>query len=112
MKFIDRLCAACLFVLALVDSLLVPKAYTGRIWIFGTCLALLFTAMLNGLRIRSNREVIGLRVCCIAANITMLAFALALMSSIGRSRTLNNPQLPFAGSLLLIETAFSLVKNS
>jgi hypothetical protein len=111
MDILDRLCAFALFILAIVDSLLVPRTYTGRIWIFGTCLALLFTAMLNGLRIRNGNGVRGLRLCCMTANVTMLVFALSLSASIGRSRTLHNPQVPLAGALLLAETAFSLGKN-
>ena len=47
MKLFDLLCAGTLFLLAIVESLLVPKTYSGRIWILGTYLALLFTAMLN-----------------------------------------------------------------
>jgi len=42
----------------------------------------------------------------------MLAFAIALMASIGKSRTLHNPQVPLVATLLLIETAFSLRKNA
>ncbi len=50
------LCAGILSVLAIVDCLLVPRTYTGRIWIFGTGLALLFTAMLNVLRLRNGQR--------------------------------------------------------
>ncbi|MGA9393352.1 MAG: hypothetical protein WBV69_23185 [Candidatus Sulfotelmatobacter sp.] len=108
MELIDRLCAGAIFVLAIADCLLVPRTYTGRIWIFGTDLALLFTAMLNILRLRNSGRVHGLRLFCITANVTMLAFAIALMASIGKLRTLHNPQIPLVGALLLIETAFSL----
>jgi len=94
-----------------VDCLLVPKNYTGRIWIFGTCLALLFTAMLNVLRIRNGRGVKGLKLFCITANVTMLVLAIALMASIGRALTLQHPQIPLVGALLLTETGFSLGKN-
>jgi hypothetical protein len=111
MTFFDRLCAAMLFILAIVDCLLVPRTYTGRIWIFGTGLALLFTAMLNVLRIR-NRGVRGLKLSCITANVTMLVFVIALMASIGKSRTLQHPQTTLVGALLLAETAFSLRRNS
>jgi hypothetical protein len=112
MKLIDRLCAGILFVLAIVDCLLVPRTYTGRIWIFGTGLALLFTAMLNLLRIRNGPGVKGLKLFCITANVTMLVFAIALMASIGQSRTLQHPQIPLVGALLVAETAFSLRRNS
>src|ERR1700734_1004369 len=105
------LCAGTLLVLAIVDCLLVPRTYTGRIWIFGTCLALLFTAMLNLLRIRNGPGVKGLRWFCIAANVTTLVFAVSLMASIGKSRTLQHPQKLLLGALLLCETAFSLGKN-
>ncbi|HTC55800.1 MAG TPA: hypothetical protein VK706_05260, partial [Candidatus Sulfotelmatobacter sp.] len=98
-------------ILAIVDCLLVPKNYTGRIWIFGTCLALLFTAMLNVLRIRNGRGVKGLKLFCITANVTMLVLAIALMASIGRARTLQHPQIPLVGAILLTETGFSLGKN-
>jgi hypothetical protein len=110
-KLFDCICAGVLFILAIVDCLLVPKNYTGRIWIFGTCLALLFTAMLNVLRIRNGRGVKGLKLFCITANVTMLVLAIALMASIGRARTLQHPQIPLVGALLLTETGFSLGKN-
>ena len=112
MRFFDRTCAGALFLLAIVDCLLVPRTYPGRIWIFGTGLALLFTAMFNVLRIRNARGIQGLRLSCITANITLLAFAIALMASIGKSRTLHNPQISVLATLLLIETAFSLEKNA
>jgi hypothetical protein len=112
MNLVDRLCAGVLFVLAIVDSLLVPKTYTGRIWIFGTGLALLFTAMLNVLRIRNGGGVKGLKLFCLTANVTMFVFVIALMASIGKSRTLQHPQIPLIGTLLLVEVAFSLRKNS
>jgi hypothetical protein len=111
MKLFDQFCAAALFLLAIVDCLLVPRTYTGRIWIFGTGLALLFTAMLNVLRLRNSRGVQGLKLFCITANVTMLVFAIALMVSIGKSRTLQYPQIPLVAALLLAETAFSLRKN-
>jgi hypothetical protein len=112
MALFDRFCAGAIFVLAIADCLLVPRTYTGRIWIFGTDLALLFTAMLNMLRLRNGGRVHGLRLFCIAANVTMLAFAIALMASIGKPRTLHNPQIPLVGALLLIETAFSVRKSA
>jgi hypothetical protein len=41
----------------------------------------------------------------------MLVFALSLMASIGKSRTLQHPQVPLVGTLLLVETALSLGKK-
>jgi hypothetical protein len=111
-RLFDRICAGTLFLLAIVDCLLVPRTYSGRIWIFGTGLALLFTAMLNVLRIRNGRGIRGLQLSCITANVTMLVFAIALIVSIGKSRTLHNPQIPVLATVLLIETAFSLEKNA
>jgi hypothetical protein len=116
MHVFDKLCAIVIFILAIIDCLLVPRTYTGRIWILGTCLALLFTAMLNLLRIRNARgvkglNVKGLKMFCITANVTMFTFAVALIASIGRARSLQHPQIPFLGMLLLIETIFSLVTN-
>jgi len=108
---LDQICAGTLSLLAIVDCLLVPRTYVGRIWIFGTALALLFTAMLNLLRIRNHGVVKGLKLFCITANVVMLVFAVALMASIGISRTLANPQVPLIGFLLAIETIFSLVKR-
>ena len=112
MKSFDWLCAGFIFVLAIGDCLLVPKTYAGRIWIFGTGLALLFAAMLNMLRLRNGPGVRGLRMFCITANVTMLVFVIALMASIGESRTLQHPQVPIMGALLLAETAFSLRKSA
>src|ERR1700733_8482369 len=93
MKLFDRLCSGTLFVLAVMDCLLVPKAYTGRIWLLGTGLALLFPAMLNVLRLRNAREVHGLKLFCITANVTMLVFTISLIASIGEPRTLQHPQI-------------------
>jgi hypothetical protein len=112
MKLFDQLCAGSLFVVSIVDCLLVPRTYTGRIWIFGTGLALLFTAMLNVLRLRNGRGVRGLRLCCITANITMLVFTIGLMASIGRLATLRNPQLLLVAGVLMVESVFSLAKNT
>jgi len=112
MKLFDLLCAGTLFLLAIVESLLVPKTYSGRIWILGTYLALLFTAMLNVLRIRNGDAVRGLRMFCIAGNVTMLLFFAALMASIGKITTLRNPQLLLVAGLLLFETVLSLGKNA
>jgi len=111
MRLLDRICAGVVFILAIVDSWLVPRTYTGRIWILGTCLALLFTSMLNLLRIRNGYRMPGLKLFCITANVAMFVFAVATMASIGRSRTLANPQVPCIGLLLLAETAFSLRRN-
>ena len=112
MKHFDRLCAGIIFALAIVDCMLVPRNYTGRIWILGTGLALLFTAMLNVLRIRNRSGVKSLKLFCITANITTLVFAIAMMASIGKSRTLQHPQIPLVGILLLAETVFSIGQNS
>jgi hypothetical protein len=112
MRLLDRICAGVVFILAISDCLLVPRTYTGRIWIFGTCLALLFTAMLNLLRIRNRGNVQGLRLFCITAKVTMLVLAIALMASIGRARTFQHPQAPIVGTLLFVETAFSLGKKA
>ncbi|MGA8764676.1 MAG: hypothetical protein WB562_17535 [Candidatus Sulfotelmatobacter sp.] len=111
MKMFDRLCAGTLFVMAIVECLLVPRTYTGRIWIFGTDLALLFTAMLNVLRIRNGSAMRVLKMFCITANVTMLALALALMLSIGQTRTLANPQILLVAGLILAETVFSVGKK-
>jgi hypothetical protein len=111
MRLMDRVCAGMLFLLAIAECLLVPRTYTGRIWIFGTGLALLFTAMLNLLRIRNGYGVKGLRMFVIGANVMMLTFFIALMASIGRARTLAHPQVLIVGGLVLVETAFSLGRN-
>jgi hypothetical protein len=112
MKIVDRLCAGTLFVLAVVACLMIPRTYTGRIWILGTDFALLFTAMLNVLRIRNGYAMRGLRLFCIAAGVAMLVFTIALMASIGQQRTLQNPWIPFVAGLLLVETAFSAGNNA
>src|SRR5580692_4093186 len=98
-RFLDQTCAGFLFLLSIADCLLVPRTYTGRIWIFGTALALLFTAMLNILRLRNGRGVKGLRMFCITGNVSMFAFAVALMASIGKLRALQNRQIPMLAGL-------------
>ena len=112
MKLVDRACAGTLFLLAVLECWLVPRTYPGRLWIFGTGLALLFTAMLNLLRIRNGYSVRGLRLFCIGANLMMLALVAALIASIGWPRTMANPQIPLIAGLLVAETAFALGKNS
>jgi hypothetical protein len=111
MKFFDRSCAGALFLLAIVECWLVPRDYPGRIWIFGTGLALLFTAMLNLLRIRNGYSVRGLRLFCLGADVIMLVFVAALIASVGWSRTLANPQVLLVLGLLAIETTFSSANN-
>ena len=44
--------------------------------------------------------------------VAMLLFVVALMASIGKSRTLANPQVPLVEALLLVETVFSLRKKA
>ena len=96
------------FLLAIAASFLIPKTYTGRIWIYGTDLALLFAAMLNLLRIQNGATVRGLKMFCITSNVALLAFFVSLMVSIGISRTLSNAPIPLVAGLLLVETGFSL----
>ena len=112
MKLFDQLCAGSLFVVSIMDCLLVPRTYTGRIWIFGTGLALLFTAMLNVLRLRNGYAVRGLKMFCIGANILILTFVVALMISIGEARVLQHPQIMIVATLVIIEMKFSLGKNT
>jgi hypothetical protein len=112
MRFVDRICAGMLFLLAIVECLLVPQTYTGRMWIFGTGLALLFAAMLNLLRIRNGYGIRGLKMFAIGANVMMLTFFIALMASIGRAKTLAHPQVVLVAFLLLLETMFSLRRNA
>jgi hypothetical protein len=112
MKLFDWVCAGTLFVLSIADCWLVPKTYTGRIWILGTALALLFTAMLNVLRLRNGYAVRGLKLFCIGANILMLTFVIALMISIGKERVVQHPQILVVGTLVIVELMFSLGRNS
>ena len=108
---LDLLCAGSLFLLAVAGSMLIPKTYTGRIWIYGTDLALLFAAMLNLLRIQ-NPSVRGVKLFSITANFAMSAFFFALMISIGLSQTLSNAHIPAVTGLLLVEAAFSTRKSA
>ena len=110
-RLFDLVCAGSLFLLAIAASMFIPKTYTGRIWIFGTDLALLFAAMLNLLRLQ-NESMRGVRAFCITANLAMSAFFVALMLSIGFSRTLSNAPIPVVAGLLLLETLFSIRKRA
>ena len=110
-RLFDLLCAGAIFLLAIAASMFIPKTYTGRVWIFGTDLALLFAAMLNLLRIQ-NESTRGVRMFCITANFAMTAFFVALMASIGLSRTLWYAPIPAVAGLLLLETLFSIKKNA
>lgn len=110
-RFLDLLCAGAIFLFAVAASMLIPQTNTGRIWIYGTDLALLFTGMLNLLRIQ-NASMRGVRVFAITANFAMSAFVVVLMASIGLSQTLSNAQIPAIAGLLLLETAFSIRKRA
>ena len=109
-QLLDLLCAGVLFLLAVAGSLLIPKNYTGRVWIYGTDLALLFAAMLNLLRIQ-NASMRGVKMFSIAANFALSALLVSLMVSMGLSRILLHPEIPAVTALLLIETAFSVRRN-
>ena len=106
-QFFDLLCAGALFLLAIAGSMLIPKTYTGRIWMYGTDLALLFSAMLNLLRIQ-NASMLGVKMFSITANFALSALFISLMVSIGMSRTISHAEVPGVTALLLIETAFSV----
>lgn len=111
MRLVDRGCAGGLFLVAVVECWLVPRTYSGRLWILGTGLALLFTAMLNLLRVRNGYGVRGLRLFCIGANVMMLAWVVALIATIGWKTTVANLQVLLTAALLPVETAFSLARN-
>ena len=110
-RFLDLVCAGAMFLVAIAASLFIPKIYTGRIWIFGTDLALLFAAMLNLLRIQ-NESMRGVRAFCITANFSMTAFFVALLVSIGLSRMVSYAPIPGVAVLLVLETAFSVRKHA
>jgi len=109
-QLFDLLCAGALFLLAIAGSMLIPKAYAERIWMYGTDLAILFAAMLNLLRIQ-NPSMRGVKMFSITANFALSALFVALMVSIGLSRSLAIAQIPAIAALLLIETAFSVRRS-
>ena len=109
-QLFDLLCAALLFLLAVAGSMLIPKTYTGRIWIYGTDLALLFAAMLNLLRIL-NASMRGVKMFSITANFALSALFVSLMVSMGLSRILSHAEIPAVTALLLIQTAFSVRRS-
>ena len=109
-QLFDMLCAGGLFLLAVAGSMLIPKTYAGRIWIYGTDLAVLFAAMLNLLRIQ-NASLRGVKIFSITANFALSALFVSLMVSMGPSRILSNAEIPGVTALLLIETAFSVRRS-
>ena len=109
-QLLDLLFAGSLFLLAIAGSMLIPKTYNGRIWMYGTNLALLFAAMLNLLRIQ-NASMHGVKIFSITANFALSALFISLIVSIGLSRTLSNAEIPGVTALLLIETVFSVRRN-
>ncbi len=111
MKRFDRVCAGAVLLLGLVHCLSTPRALAGRLWFFGTGLAILFAAMLNLLRIRNGYGMSGLRMFCLAANVTLVALTIAVIVSIGWLRTFANPQVLVLLALLVIEAGFSLGPN-
>jgi len=100
-----------LFLLAIAGSMLIPKTYAERIWMYGTDLAILFAAMLNLLRIQ-NASMRGVKIFSITANVALSALFVSLMVSIGLSRTLSVAQIPAIAALLLIQTAFSVRRSA
>ena len=110
-RFIDLLCAGVLFLTAIAGAMLVPRSYVGRIWIYGTDLAVLFASMLNLLRVQ-NAATRSARTFSIIANVAMSALFLALMASIGWSLTLANAQIPAVAAMFVAEAVFSLRKSS
>jgi hypothetical protein len=99
-----------LFLLAVAGSLLIPKTYAGRVWIYGTDLALLFAAMLNLLRIQ-NASMRGVKIFSITANFALSALFVSLMVSIGLSGVVSHAEIPGVTALLLIVTAFSVRRS-
>jgi hypothetical protein len=112
MRRVDRISAGLLFLLAIAHGFTAGRAVNGRLWYFSAGLALLFASMLNLLRIRNGYSVHSLKLFCIAANVIMTAFMISLIASIGVPRTLQNPMIPALLILLMIETSFSLAKNT
>lgn len=110
MRVLDTLCAGALFLLALVLALLIPRTYPGRVWIFGTDLAILFAAMLNFLRMQ-NGLMRSVKVVCFTANFAVLVFLAALMVSIGLTTTLAHVQIPIIEGLFLFEIGFCVRKG-
>jgi len=86
-----------------------PANSAGRIWIFGTGLALLCTAMLSLLR--HGCGVHGLRRSCVGVHVMMSALVVALTVGIGWPKAMANPQIPLGLGLLVAEAMFSLAKN-
>jgi hypothetical protein len=109
-QLLDLLCAGALFLLAVAGSMLIPKTYAGRVWIYGTDLALLFAAMLNLLRIQ-NASLRGVKIFSITANFALSALFVSLMVSMGPSRVLSNAEIPGVTAVLLIESAFSVGRS-
>lgn len=109
-QLLDLLFAGALFLLAIAGSMLIPKTYTGRIWMYGTDLALLFNAMLNLLRIQ-NASMLGVKMFSITANFALSALFISLMVSVGLSRTISHAEVPGVTALLLIETALSVRRS-
>ena len=109
-QLLDLVCAGALFLLAVAGSMLIPKTYTGRIWIYGTDLALLFAAMLNLLRIQ-NASMRGVKIFSITANFALSALFVSLMVSMGLSLILSSAEIPGVTALLLIETVFSVRRS-
>ena len=110
-QLLDLVCAVALFLLAIAGSMLIPKTYAERIWMYGTDLAILFAAMLNLLRIQ-NASMRGVKIFSITANVALSALFVSLMVSIGLSRTLSVAQIPAIAALLLIQTAFSVRRSA
>jgi len=106
MKRLDQVCAWVLFWSGVVHCALTPRL-PGRLWFFGTGLALMLAAMINLLRIRNGYSVPWLRQFCLSANAMTLVLAVSLFWSL-LPRAARNPQVLFVLPVVIGELIFSL----
>ena len=75
MKRLDTVCAWLIFGLGAVHIAMTPGGVSGRLWFFGTGLALIFAGMINLLRIKNGYAVEWLKAFCVSANAMTLVLA-------------------------------------
>ena len=81
------------------------------LWFFSAGLAMMLLAVLNLLRIEySQPALVGLKTVAKAANLTMLAWAAAVVFAFRRSLK-GNPQVPLAFALFAGTTVISLLRG-
>ena len=112
MRIADLVVAWLLLILAAIHCALTPKAYPQfglpAIWFLGAGLFMMLVAAINLLRIGNAGVAAGVRALSVVSNLVLLAFVVAIASTVTLKQ---NPQVITALVLAALLTIFSLVRR-